>query len=60
MYYEVWNFTPCYVFQIPIGLFDCNETKTADVIELLKDLQKKYVPQRNEDIVEPLFFGGKI
>lgn len=49
-----------FIFQFPIGLFDCNETKTADVIELLSDLQRKYVPKRNEEIVEPLFFGGEI
>lgn len=52
----IWNI----IFQFPIGLFDCNETKTADVIELLSDLQRKYVPQRNQEIVEPLFFGGEI
>ncbi|XP_069109713.1 uncharacterized protein [Argopecten irradians] len=41
-----------------LGLFDCNETKTQDVIKLLKDLSQKYVPQANGDIVEEVFFGG--
>ncbi|OWF47690.1 hypothetical protein KP79_PYT01282 [Mizuhopecten yessoensis] len=44
--------------QYPFGLFDCNETKTTDVIQLLKDLQKKYVPYINNEIKEPLLFGG--
>ncbi|KAL3864206.1 hypothetical protein ACJMK2_005910, partial [Sinanodonta woodiana] len=43
--------------QYPLGLFDCNETKTAEVIQLLKKLQKQYVPFNNEQIVEPVFFG---
>lgn len=45
-------------FQYPLGLYDCNETKTADVIKLLKELQQKYVPHSDE-ICEPVLFGGK-
>ncbi|XP_071151008.1 uncharacterized protein [Mytilus edulis] len=44
--------------QYPLGLFDTNETKTAEVIHLLRDLQTKYVPYHDEEIVEPVFFGG--
>ncbi len=47
------------LFQIPLGLFDCNEQKTQEVIKLLKDLSQKYVPVRDEAIVEEVFFGGK-
>jgi hypothetical protein len=43
-----------------LGLFDCNETVTQDVIRLLKDLSKKYVPIDDAgNIVEEVFFGGK-
>ncbi|VDI70700.1 Hypothetical predicted protein [Mytilus galloprovincialis] len=34
--------------QYPLGLFDCNETKNTDVIRLLQDLSKKYVPYSDE------------
>ncbi|XP_021342789.1 uncharacterized protein LOC110443113 [Mizuhopecten yessoensis] len=44
--------------QFPLGLFDCNETKTTELIKLLKELQAKYVPCNDEQIVEPVFFGG--
>ncbi|XP_061174507.1 uncharacterized protein LOC133183583 [Saccostrea echinata] len=44
--------------QYPLGLYDCNETKTADVIKLLKELQQKYVPHRDGEICEPVLFGG--
>lgn len=46
-------------FQYPLGLFDCNETKTADVIKLFKKLQQKYVPHSDGEICEPVLFGGK-
>ncbi|CAG2189420.1 unnamed protein product [Mytilus edulis] len=45
--------------QYPLGLFDTNETKTAEVIHLLRDLQTKYVPYHDEEIVEPVFFGDE-
>ncbi|XP_056014422.1 uncharacterized protein LOC125649436 [Ostrea edulis] len=44
--------------QYPLGLFDTNETKTADMIQLLRDLQSKYVPLQDDHIVESVFFGG--
>ncbi|XP_069109674.1 uncharacterized protein [Argopecten irradians] len=44
--------------QYSLGLSDCNENKTAEVIKLLKEFQTKYVPFKNEDILEPVFFGG--
>nr|XP_022307392.1 uncharacterized protein LOC111113418 isoform X2 [Crassostrea virginica] len=44
--------------QYPLGLRDCNEIKTQDVIQLLKDLSKRYVPCKDDSIVEPVFFGG--
>uniref|UniRef100_A0A8W8NTW2 DUF6589 domain-containing protein n=1 Tax=Magallana gigas TaxID=29159 RepID=A0A8W8NTW2_MAGGI len=44
--------------QYPLGLFDTNETKTADMIQLLRDLQSRYVPFQNDEIVESVFFGG--
>lgn len=48
-----------FFFQYPLGLFDTNETKTADMIQLLRDLQSRYVPFQNDEIVESVFFGGK-
>jgi hypothetical protein len=39
-------------------LYKCNENKTAELIQLLKDLSEKYVPQRDGEIVEEVFFGG--
>ncbi|XP_078310147.1 uncharacterized protein LOC111108372 isoform X3 [Crassostrea virginica] len=44
--------------QYPLGLRDCNENKTLDVIQLLKELSKRYVPCKDDSIVEPVFFGG--
>ncbi|XP_061174425.1 uncharacterized protein LOC133183487 [Saccostrea echinata] len=44
--------------QYPLGLRDCNENKTQDVIHLLKDLSKLYVPCKDDTIVEAVFFGG--
>ncbi|XP_056008253.1 uncharacterized protein LOC125657360 isoform X2 [Ostrea edulis] len=45
--------------QYSLGLFDCNEMVTQDVIRLLKDLSKKYVPIDDAgEIVEEVFFGG--
>jgi hypothetical protein len=42
-----------------LGLFDCNEQKTQDVIRLLKEFSQKYVPVKDGVIVEEVFFGGK-
>ncbi|XP_061166246.1 uncharacterized protein LOC133175139 [Saccostrea echinata] len=42
--------------QYPLGLFDTNETKTADMIQLLRDMQSKYVPFQNGEILESVFF----
>lgn len=44
--------------QYPLGLYDTNETKTADMIQLLRDLQSRYVPFQNDELVESVFFGG--
>lgn len=41
-----------------MGLFDCNENKTQDVIQLLKGLTEKYVPMKDGEIAEEVFFGG--
>lgn len=52
LYIKVWSATITFlsilIFQFPIGRFDCNETKTADIIELLSDLKRKYFPQKNQ------------
>lgn len=45
--------------QIPLGLFDCNEQKTQDVIKLLKEFSQKYVPVKDGEIVEEVFLGGQ-
>lgn len=47
------------LFQFCLGLFDCDEKKTGDVIKLLKDLSEKYVPMKDDDVYEPVFFGDK-
>lgn len=47
------------LFQFCLGLFDCDEKKTGDVIKLLKDLSERYVPMKDDDVYEPVFFGGK-
>lgn len=47
------------LFQFCLGLFDCDEKKTGDVIKLLKDLSEKCVPMKDDDVYEPVFFGGK-
>lgn len=44
--------------QYPLGLFDCNENKTQESIQLLKTLSDLFVPIKNGDMVEPVFFGG--
>ncbi|KAL3847093.1 hypothetical protein ACJMK2_018023, partial [Sinanodonta woodiana] len=44
--------------QYPLGLYDCNENKTQEMIQLLKKLSDLYVPCRNGEIIEPVFFGG--
>ncbi|XP_052797544.1 uncharacterized protein LOC128229766 isoform X1 [Mya arenaria] len=44
--------------QYSLGLFDCDEKKTADVIRLLQNLTEKYVPKKDGEIVEEVFFGG--
>ena len=42
--------------QYSLGLFDCNEMVTQNVIMLLKELSKKYVPTDDTaEIVEELF-----
>lgn len=47
-----------FILQYPLGLYDCNETKTADVVQLLKKLTNMYVPMKDDEIVESVFFGG--
>lgn len=45
--------------QFPLGLFDCNENKTQDVIRLMKKLTTKFVPlAENGDVKDEVFFGG--
>lgn len=42
-----------------MGLYACNEIVTQNVIRLLKELSKKYVPTNKAgEIVEEVFFGG--
>lgn len=41
-----------------MGLYECDEKKTGEVIKLLKELSDKYVPIKDEDVYEPVFFGG--
>ncbi|XP_078327741.1 uncharacterized protein LOC111126657 [Crassostrea virginica] len=44
--------------QFSLGLYECDEKKTVEVIKLLKELGDKYVPIKDEDVYEPVFFGG--
>lgn len=44
--------------QYPLGLFDCNENKTQEIIQLMKTLSDLFVPIKDGDMVEPVFFGG--
>jgi hypothetical protein len=48
-----------FTLQYSLGLFDCNENKTQEVIRLLKDLTEKYVPVKDGEISEEVFFGGE-
>lgn len=43
------------IVQYPLGLTDCNENKTAEMIKMLKEFQRKYVPFKNEEIHESVF-----
>lgn len=45
--------------QYPLGLYDCNENKTQEMIQLLKKLSDLYVPCKDGEIVEPVFFGDE-
>lgn len=42
----------------PLGLFDCNETKNQEVMQLLKILTEKYVPIDCDEVIDEVFFGG--
>ncbi|XP_061185175.1 uncharacterized protein LOC133193230 [Saccostrea echinata] len=44
--------------QYSLGLFDTNENKTDEVIRLLRHLTDLYVPLKNEEVVDAVFFGG--
>uniref|UniRef100_K1RIV3 Uncharacterized protein n=1 Tax=Magallana gigas TaxID=29159 RepID=K1RIV3_MAGGI len=44
----------------PLGLFDCNENKTQELTALLKKLSNDFIPYKNGNIVEPVFFGAKL
>lgn len=46
-----------YFLKYPLGLFDCNENKTPELIRLLKTLSV-YVPCKDGEVVESVFFGG--
>eukprot|EP00105_Crassostrea_gigas_P018631 XP_011436813.2 PREDICTED: uncharacterized protein LOC105334904 [Crassostrea gigas] len=52
------HFSGLKTFQYPLGLFDCNENKTQELIALLKKLSNDFIPYKNGNIVEPVFFGG--
>ncbi|XP_062586325.1 uncharacterized protein LOC134247949 [Saccostrea cucullata] len=52
------HFSGIKTFQYPLGLFDCNENKTQELIALLKKLSNDYIPYKDGNIVEPVFFGG--
>ncbi|XP_062568267.1 uncharacterized protein LOC134230452 [Saccostrea cucullata] len=57
--HEFSNYAGLKTKQYPLGLYDCDEKKTVDVIQLLQTLQKKYVPMKEDGtFVEPIFFGG--
>lgn len=56
--HEYSDFAGIKTKQFPIGLYDCNETKTQDVIKLLKMLTEKYVPVEKDDVIDEVFFGG--
>lgn len=45
------------MFQYPLGLFDCNENKTQELIAFLKKLSNDYTAYKNDNIVEPVFWG---
>ena len=42
--------------QFLLGLYDCDEKRTQDMIKLLKDLTEKYVPKIEGEIVAEVFF----
>nr|XP_022311471.1 uncharacterized protein LOC111116766 [Crassostrea virginica] len=44
--------------QYPLGMFDCNENKAQEMIQLLKTLSYSFVPMKDAEMVEPVFFGG--
>ncbi|XP_061188680.1 uncharacterized protein LOC133196845 [Saccostrea echinata] len=44
--------------QYPLGLIDCNENKTQEMIHLMKTMSNSFFSKRDGDIVEPMFFGG--
>lgn len=44
--------------QYPLGLRDCNENRIQDIIQLLKEMSKLYIPCKDDTIVEPVFCGG--
>lgn len=51
-----------FYIQYTIGLFDINESKTKDMIQLLKMMSSKYVPtfvslSGEVEVAEPIFFG---
>lgn len=48
-----------FFFNFVLGLFDCDEKKTGDVIKLLKDLTEKNVHMKDDDVLDKFFFGGK-
>nr|XP_034316174.1 uncharacterized protein LOC117685762 [Crassostrea gigas] len=52
------HFSGLKTFQYPLGLFDCNENKTQELTALLKKLSNDFIPYKNGNIVEPVFFGG--
>lgn len=57
---SIWNINILTVLEIkqyPLGLFDCNENKTPELIRLLKTLSV-YVPCKDGEVVESVFFGG--
>lgn len=39
-------------------MFDCNENKAQEMIQLLKTLSYSFVPMTDAEMVEPVFFGG--
>lgn len=54
LYFDSVSFL--FFFNFVLGLFDCDEKKTGDVIKLLKDLTEKNVHIKDDDVLDKFFW----